>query len=369
MSVQRDVDAELRFHLDARIEELMGQGMSRDEAHARAAEEFGDVDETRARLTEIDRRVARRRSRVEWVEGVVQDISYAARSLRRTPAVAITIIVTLALGLGVNAAMFSLLDQIFLRPPSGVARPDAVRLVWMRRRFSSGTQFWSGYDYQSYVAIAQAVAGQGTTTLYRPPAQLALGHGENAPHAGVSDAAASYFPLLGVRPELGRFYGADEDDLDAPASVAVVSDAYWKRALGGTRDAIGRTITISNLPFTVIGVAPPDFTGTELDATDIWLPTAAFMPRRRADQTPWWRSSNANGFQVLVRLAPGAHDGELASRSTAALRAPGRRFEHDTVAVAAFASIIRARGPGELRGEMHVATRLAGVAAIVLLIA
>ena len=369
MSVQRDVDAELRFHLEARIEELMGQGMSREEARARAVDEFGDVDETRARLNEIDRRVARRRSRIEWIEGVVQDLTYAVRSLRRTPAVAITIIVTLALGLGVNAAMFSLLDQIFLRPPSGVVQPNAVRLVWTRRQSMSGTQFWSGYDYQTYETIARAVAGRGTTTIYRPPAQLPLGHGENAPHAGVSNAAASYFPLLGVKPELGRFYGADEDGLDAPASVAVVSDAFWKRALGGTSDAIGQTITVSNKILTVIGVAPPGFTGTELDATDIWLPLAAFMPQRRADQMPWWRNLNANGFQVLVRLAAGAHDGELASRSTAALRAPGQRFEHDTVAVAAFASIIRARGPGELRGEMHVATRLAGVAAIVLLIA
>jgi putative ABC transport system permease protein len=369
MSVQRDVDAELRFHFDARIEELMGQGMSRELAHARAVEEFGDVDETRTRLEEIDRRVARRRNRIEWIEGVVQDVSYAVRSLSRTPAVAITIIVTLALGLGVNAAIFSLLDQIFVRPPSGVVQPSEVRLVWTRRQFTSGTQFWSGYDYQSYDAIAQAVAGQATTTLYRAPAQLPLGHGENAPHAGVSLAAASYFPLLGVKPELGRFYGADEDGLDTPAPVAVVSDAFWKRALGGTSDAIGRTITISNHVVTVIGVAPPAFTGTELDATDIWLPLAAFMPPRRADQTPWWRSVNANGFQVLVRMAPGAHDGELASRSTAALRAPGGRFEHDTVADAALASIIRARGPGELRGEMHVATRLAGVAAIVLLIA
>jgi len=355
--------------LDARIEELMGQGIPRDEAHTRAVEEFGDVDATRVRLAEIDRRVARRRSRIEWIEGVGQDITYAVRSLSRTPAVAITIIVTLALGLGVNAAMFSLLDQIFLRPPSGVVQPSAVRLVWTRRRYTSGTQFGSRYDYQAYEAIAHAVAGRGTTTIYRPPAQLPLGHGENAPHAGVSDAAASYFPLLGVKPELGRFYGADEDGLDAPASVAVVSDAFWKRALGGTSDAIGRTITVSNKIFTVIGVAPPDFTGTELDATDIWLPLAAFMPQRRADQMPWWRSLNANGFQILVRLAPGAHDGELASRSTAALRAPGQRFEHDTVAVAAFASIIRARGPGELSGEMHVATRLAGVAAMVLLIA
>jgi predicted permease len=369
MSVQRDVDAEVRFHLEARVEELVEQGMARDAARAKALEEFGDVDDTRLRLAEIDRRVARRRSRIEWMHGVRQDVVYAARSLRRTPAVAITIVLTLALGLGANAAMFSLLDVIFLRPPAGVAQPIDLRRVWVRRRFSTGVQFWSGYDYATYDAVARSVADRVSATLYRPPAQLALGRGENAPSAGVSSAAASYFSLLGVKPQLGRFYLADEDRLDSPALVAVVSDAFWKRELGGAADAVGRQITLLNHTFVIIGVAPQGFTGTELDATDIWVPTAALMSTRAAGRMPWWRDQNVNGFQVLMRLAPGAREGELVSRATAAVHAPGLPFEHDTIAVMAFASIIRARGPGELRGEMHVATRLGGVAVIVLLIA
>ena len=160
MSVQRDVDAELRFHLEARVEELVEQGMARDEARAKALAEFGDVESTRARLAEIDARVARRSSRIEWLEGVVQDTVYAARALRRTPIVALTIVATLALGIGANAAMFSLLDVIFLRPPSGVANPATVRRIWIERHFSSGTQMWPGVDYASFDAVARVLDGK-----------------------------------------------------------------------------------------------------------------------------------------------------------------------------------------------------------------
>src|ERR1044072_5190109 len=119
MSIHRDVDAEVRFHLDARIEELIEQGMPHDAARTQALAEFGDVDATRASLREIDHRVAKRRNRAEVIDALIQDVRYSLRSLRRSPAVSFTIILTLALGVGVNAAMFSLLDTIYLRPPAG----------------------------------------------------------------------------------------------------------------------------------------------------------------------------------------------------------------------------------------------------------
>src|SRR4051794_27160897 len=109
MSIRRDIDAELRFHFDSRIEELTAQGMSRQAARAKAVAEFGDVDQTRAALGEIGRRVARRRRRADVVNAFWQDVRYAARALRKSPAQALTIVVTLVLGIGVNVAMFSLL--------------------------------------------------------------------------------------------------------------------------------------------------------------------------------------------------------------------------------------------------------------------
>lgn len=377
MSVHHDIDAELRFHFDARIEELVGQGMSRDDARARAVEEFGDIDAVRANLREIDHRVARRRNRADLLDGLRQDVVYAVRSLRRTPAVAVTIILTLALGLGVNAAMFSLLDVIFLRPPAGVARPEAVRRVWVERRFSDGTQFWPGFDYSGYAALAKAFDGQAQVTFYRSPFPQKLGKGESAPTAAVAGAAANYFTLLGVKPQLGRFYAADEDRRDVATPVAVISDAFWKRQLGGRPTVIGERLTltdrayaITDRHYTIIGVAPPRFSGTELDATDVWVPNAMlFLDIPGRGRGPWWQNPNINGFQVMLRLLPNAREGELAHRATAALRAPGIGYQRDTLAVAAFGSIIAARGPGNLKMEMVVAARLAGVAIIVLLIA
>jgi hypothetical protein len=156
--VAADVDDELRFHFDTRIEELVAQGLSREAARARAVAEFGDVDAVRAGLVEIDRRADERRGRRARFDAFRQDVVFAVRALRRTPAVSLTIILTLALGVGANAAMFSLLDVIYLRAPASVADADAVRRVWSERRFSGGTQFWSGFDYAGYTATAQAVA-------------------------------------------------------------------------------------------------------------------------------------------------------------------------------------------------------------------
>jgi len=369
MSIQRDIDAELHFHLDARIEELKGQGVSPENARTQALAEFGDVNDVRSNLREIDTRVARRRGRADLLDGLRQDVVYAARSLRRTPVVSLTIILTLALGLGANAAMFSLLDVIFLRPPAGVPHPEQVRRLWSEVRYSTGARFWPGFDYSRYAAIATAFDGQADVTFYRPPEQRKLGKGESAPTAAIAGAAANYFTALGLKPQLGRFYTAEEDRVDVATPVAVISDAFWKRELNGASDAIGQQLAFSDQRYTIIGVVPPHFSGTELDATDVWVPNTPFLGDRATQKPAWWQNRNVNGFNVMLRLRPNAREGELVHRATAALRAPGIGNRQDSLTVAAFGSIIAARGPGNLKADMQVATRLAGVAIIVLLIA
>jgi hypothetical protein len=163
--VRADIEDELAFHFQARISELSAQGMTPEAARAQALEEFGDVDVVRSSLQTIDQRVARRASRMEWLDGWRQDIVYAARSLRRTPGVTFAIVATLALGLGANTAMFSLLNAVFLRPPAGVAQPDHVRRLWSEFTFRSGREFWPGYDYMQYQEFRNAVVGLGATTV------------------------------------------------------------------------------------------------------------------------------------------------------------------------------------------------------------
>lgn len=343
MSVERDIDAELRFHFEARIEELAAQGMSRD--------------------------AARRRNRADLLDAMVQDVIYSVRALRRTPAVSTAIILTLGLGLGANATMFSLLDTIYLRPPAGVAAPDEIRRVWGEQRFRTGMQFWSGFDYSAYNTIAHALDGRARITMYHAGTRH-LGRGESAPTVHVAGAAANYFGVLGVKPLLGRFYTADEDGLSQAAPVAVISESFWQRQFNNDPGAIGRQVDFPQGKLTIIGVAARGFRGIELDAADVWMPTVTFLALSPGRRTPWWQDTNVNGFEVVVRLESGAREGELTQRVTQALRQPDAGgFRIDSTAVAEFGAINVARGPGKVSTEMQVATRLAGVAIIVLLIA
>lgn len=369
MSVQRDIDAELRFHFDARIEELVGQGMSHDAAHTRAIAEFGDVETTRANLHEIASRVARRRDRGETIDALRQDLRFAFRSLRRTPAVSLTIILTLALGLGANAMMFSLLETIYLRPPAGLASPGELRRVWTEQKFRTGPAFTTHVDYSAYAAIVRALDGHASVAVYRADPRK-LGTGEAASTIRVAGATANYFSVLGVKPALGRFYTPQEDEVAESARVAVISDALWRSRFAGDPKVLGQPLTLGTDKFTIIGVTPPGFRGVDLDVTDAWMPVATELGPGVNWRGPWWKNENINGFQVVLRPLPSARLRELPQRVTAALRQPdvgGWRL--DSTAVAAFGSINAARGPGKASAEMQVATRLAGVAVIVLLIA
>jgi predicted permease len=366
MSVQREIDAELRFHLEARVDELMQQGATRESARARALAEFGNVDQVRAGLREIDHRLARRRTRIELLSSALQDLKYAIRSLRRAPAVSITVVLTLALGIGVNAAMFTLLDVIYLRPPAGVVQPDAVRRVWIERRFVSGPQYWPGFDYRSFETIAHVVDGHAQTTMYSQPRAVRIGRGENAPMVRAVGTTSNYFSMLGVKLARGRFFTAEESAPQTSAQVAVISNAFWARHFNRADDVIGKALELNGRKLTIIGVAQPDFDGIDLSTAELWAPVAALF-----EKVPpgWERNGNINGFQVLLRLAAGAREGELAQRITAAVRADGKNVRFDSLSVTQFGAINVERGPGKVSMEMRVATRLAGVAIIVLLIA
>ncbi len=374
MSVQRDIDAELRFHFDARIEELVEQGMSRDDARKQAVSEFGDVDDVRANLRDIDQRVARKRSRADLLDGLRQDIVYAVRSLRRTPAVSLTIIATLALGLGANAAMFSLLDVIFLRPPAGVVAPEraASRVVgaaFQQRDSSSGpastTRRTPPSPRRSTVRRTWCSIGY--------PDRRKLGRGENAPHG--SRVACRRELLRAPRCE-----AADRSLLQRRrrSRRRRPRRSPWSRTISGNassaddRSAIGEQLSIA--------VTDAALHGHRCDAAALQrhrarrdghldARTTIYYADRVRGGRGWWQDPNINGFRVSAptpaerarRRARSAHDGRAAR--------PGHRLPQDTLVVGAFGSVIAARGPGNLEPEMRVATRLAGVAIIVLLIA
>ena len=367
--VRRDIDDELRFHFDARIAELVARGLSPAQARTRAVAEFGNVDEVKSDLKAIDERVAAQRKRTDVLEGLRYDIRHAARSLWQTPLVSLTIMVTLALGLGVNTAMFSLLDVILFRPPAAVSDPDGVRRLWSLHNFRSGAQYWAGYDYATFAAVERSLGGNADLALYDGPELVSLGRSEESSKINVVSANASLFSVLGVRPALGRVYAPDEERLDAAEPVVVIADRFWKREFNGDRQVVGQSLILAGKQYTVIGVMPAGFSGVDLDAADAWVPLGAhpaFSPKARLT---WYQNSNNNGYQVVMRLHDGTNETSLEQRATLALRQTADASRPDTITVARFGSIVRTRGPGKTSPALQVAERASLVAVLVLVIA
>src|SRR5262249_3754181 len=161
-------------------------------------------------------------------------------------------------------------------------------------------------------------------------------------------AGPNYFRLLGVQPALGRFFTADEQAIEVPQRVAVVSDAFWRSKLGGGGDAIGSVIEVDKQRYTIVGIAPPAFTGPDLDAVEICLPLGSFGAFDPPDPTrpPWYRSPTMYAFVVLARPSPGVDPRALEARATADVRRQFREERRrDTASTVVTGPLIAARGP------------------------
>jgi putative ABC transport system permease protein len=265
-SIERDVDEEMRFHLQMRIEDLMRQGKSRDDAELIASREYGDMKAARSELSSIDRRTARRGQWREWLESVAQDVRFGVRGLRARPGFAVTVLLTLALGIGANAAIFSVVDAVLLRPlPFG--RPE--RLVHLWETFESKVDSRSEASYPDYLdwrtrnRVFMDLAGYHSWSFL-------LG-GQQATPVGGGKATANFFDVLGVHPILGRMFLPGEDAVDAP-HVALLSYGLWEREFGRDQNVVGKTITLDGAPYTVVGVLPSDFRFARVGGAEVWTP-------------------------------------------------------------------------------------------------
>ena len=169
------------------------------------------------------------------------DVRYTVRSLGRAPTLVATVVVTLALGLGANGAVFALVDRLFLRPPPGVEAPERVhRLYVTQPQRSGGTFTRAPLNYLEVRAVTAALAGSARVAAYAH-SERRLGQGPDAQPVKVVYAGPGYFPTLGVRVTFGRAFVPDEERIDAAAPVAVLSDALWRRAFGADPAVVGRT--------------------------------------------------------------------------------------------------------------------------------
>ncbi|HKG92772.1 MAG TPA: ADOP family duplicated permease [Gemmatimonadaceae bacterium] len=357
---QRELDEEMAFHLEL---DAMQQGGDA----ARARRRFG----SRAWYAEE----ARRTTWLGALDVVRQDARHAWRSLRRDPGVVAAVVLTLALGVGVNAATFSLLDRLYLRPPPGAADPGSLRRIWLRHfNTEDGLPFAStALSFPAYREIAAAAPDSAALALYTTDYALRQGPSLADPRVRGVFASASYWPVLGVRPALGRVYTADEDRPGEGANVAVVSHDFWRTRLGGDSAALGRALAVGARTYTVIGVLPRDFVGLDFRPSDVWIPLGAMPAPPWVRGGRWWESDQNYQFQAVQRVPPGgAPAAAFEERASARLRRHNTAWHPqrpDTLTQVLVGPVIEARGPATPGQELVIATRLGGVAAIVLVIA
>ncbi|HKO14609.1 MAG TPA: ADOP family duplicated permease [Gemmatimonadaceae bacterium] len=357
-----ELDAEVRFHIDMETERNVRAGLPPAEARRVALARFGGVQQVRE-----EHRDGRR---IGWLEDTLADARFAARALSRTPGVTVAIVLTLALGLGANAAIFSVLDRIFFRMPAGVAAPESVlRLYEVPEHPNPVLPALPLYGYPKYASIRAAIGDAAQVTTYAPTSRARLDDGE--PQAFSSFVGAGFFSLLGVRPALGRFFAPDEERLTNPSDVVVLSYDYWQNRFGGDHAVLGRQLRIDDRPYTIIGVAQQGFAGVDLDVTDFWRPLSSFrLPSASGSEPTWYQQHNMYFLNILIRPAREASASAVAARATAGLRRDARLApSDDSLATAVTGSLIASRGPAKPRREFALSVLIAGVALIVLLIA
>jgi predicted permease len=252
-----DLAEEMRLHLEERAEQLMREGMSRKEAEQAARRAFGN------------RTVLEERSRVIWqwptLESIWADVRFALRQLRRSPGFTITAVLTLALGIGANAVVFSLLNALILRP---VNVPQGQNLYLIER----GTERVPQNSYLDYVDLRdrnRSFEGLVATEIEKAGLEV---NGTTTP-VWPYEASGNYFDVIGIQPYLGRFFHASDERGPNSAPFIVLSYAYWRGHFQSDPGVVNRVVQLNKFNYTILGVAPPAFRGTELFfAPDLWAP-------------------------------------------------------------------------------------------------
>ena len=358
--VDRDVDEAIESDLQIQIDEYVRDGMTPPEARRAALLAFGNVH--------LVRETAREQRGIPMIEDIVRDVRHGARMLKRSPVFATAIVLSLALGIGANTAIFSIVNALLLRP---LAVHDPQALVHLTP--GGGRTAWSNPLWEQ---IRQRDLFAGTAAF--SPTELDLAEGGESRFVQGLWVSGSFFEMLGITPAQGRMLTASDDARagGADGPVAVISHAFWQRQFAGAPDIVGRTLRLDRVTFHIVGVTPAAFTGPVPGrAFDVAVPIASqplVLRRDRLDEPTW------SWLTVMARLAPG----QTVESAAAALHAmqpalrsatmPGGMRPEDAARYLTDPMEVRAspEGPSPVRRQYRVPLLvLTGVAALVLLIA
>src|SRR6185312_7808781 len=305
--IRADLDDELRFDIDMRARDYVAQGLSLDDARARAVREFGDLDATRRYCEATDMEIESDIRRSHLVEDLRADLRLAWRAMRRTPAFAAVVLTTLALGVGANTAVFSVVHRVLIEPlPYRV--PEQLYRLYAQPN-ADGSDMLSAAELMTLAAQSKAIVGLTSFGNYQ---SLTYTTDDGAEPWQIAAVDSAFFDVLGVRPLLGRGFTGADLQRGAPRTV-VLSYPLWQRDFGGDRHVIGRSVQLNANSFIVVGVLPASFVGPTFTADAlVGLNIRAIAPIPGYGTRRVWRS--------VARLAPGVSITQL--RSELALLRP-----------------------------------------------
>ncbi len=285
--LDREIAAELQSHIDLRTDDNIARGMSPTEARREAVLRFGNPTSTRERVAAADADLT--------LENFLRDIRYATRQLRRSPGFAMTAILTLAVGIGANVVVFGVLNALLFHP---LPVADANRLFEVVNRVQ-GDDNQSYPDFIDYRARNTAFAD---IAAYRI-GNVGLSTGGSAKKCWEYEVSGNYFDMLGVQPELGRTFHSSDEHGPNSAPFIVLSDAFWRGNFKADPRVVGMTVDLNKHPYTIIGVAPKTFNGTEIFLwPDFWLP---MVNAPQIEGYDFLNKRMNHGLFVLGMLKPG----------------------------------------------------------------
>jgi predicted permease len=294
-----DLNAELQFHLERLTSDFESRGVPPEEAARRARIELGGTAQIRESC--------RDRSGANQASDFFRDVFFAMRKLRREPGFALTAIFTLALGIGLNMALFTVLYSVIFRPLP-VRDPGSLRNVYMElgyavneNRSSYGSQHFESFAEFRYMQLHAKTAELAGTA----EAQLSL-RGASATSIHAQLVSANLLSMMGASPAFGRFFAAEETARPGAAPVAVLSDAAWRRYFSGDPGVIGRSITMNRVAFTVIGITNAEFRGPLVIVPDVWIPLSMQAITRPGESLV--DNPNAAFVQIFARPREGVDD-------------------------------------------------------------
>ena len=306
--IDAEVEDEVAFHLEMRTAELVARGRTPDEARAEALRRFGNIPYWSAAMSAVDREHAAQRRRAEWLEDLWQDLRFAVRSARRAPLFTLLAVLTLALGIGANAAVFGVVKSVLL---NALPYADADRLVRIyahwdatpgeRQGVSPGAATDLASRQHAFASVAVFGANRSDVAYLSPAGPKVL---------SAASVGGRFFRTLGVRAALGRTF----TDEDAPRKVVLLSDAAWRREFAADPGVVGRVLRVAGASYEAVGVLPPGFAGPD-GAADLWF-ALDLAPTLRDPG----RARGQHWLGLVARLAPGV-DRETAQRDVARLGA------------------------------------------------